>query len=326
MKYLTIIFLLFLGMAPGVAQQAGKFSVEHVYPIEASHSYVQFVATYMGYAKVRGSFDDFKGSIYYHPAFPENTSISFRVKVESVDTNNDWRDKDLKSANWFDSEQHPEITFISTGAKASSDGLVISGDLTIKGVTQSSEINLDAVIGVMQDTRGDDQVIFQGSHTLSRKSFGIEGRGWSAVKEGIASLSDDIVIEFSMLGKQINEGNATNFVRNAKRPPGKVYQAYKDGGMASLTSTFAELKDSIDVNPNLLKIVGYVLLKTGNKDHALAVFQMNAEEFPEDADVYDSLGEAYLHLGDHAKAKELYTKSWQLDADNYHAKEILRHL
>ena len=325
MKYILNTLLTVL-LASSVALGQSTFSIEHVYPIERTHSYLQFVATYMGYAKVRGSFDEFNGSIYYDPSEPEKTSVSFNADVSSLDSNSDWRDKDLKSANWFDAEQFPTLTFVSNEAKVEDGSLQVTGDLHLKGQTQSITVKLNPVIGVMQDTRGDDQVIFSGSHVLSRKSFGIEGRGWSAVKEGLASLSDEVEIEFSFLAKQINLNNATNFVRNTERPPGKMYQAYKENGIDGVKSTFNELQKSMEVNHHLLNAVGYVVLKSGKPEDALIIFQMNQETFPDEPNVYDSLGAVHLHLDQPQSAKTNYQKSLELNPSNYHAKEILRHL
>lgn len=216
MKNLTNFLILFLISNYAIAQD-NSFDIKKIYPIETSHSYLQFIATYMGYAEVKGNFADFYGSIYYDPADLSQTSVSFQIDTKSIDTNNDWRDRDLRSANWFEAETYPHIKFSSTGINEGEDGFSIIGDLTIKAETKQVEIPMQPVIGVIRDIRGDDQVIFKGSYTLNRKEYGVMGKNWSQIKEGIAALSDEITIEFSILGKRINESNLSNFLRNKEK-------------------------------------------------------------------------------------------------------------
>src|SRR3954462_3152882 len=90
-----------------------KLALDQLFPIEASHSYVEFTITYMGYARFKGRFSDFSGLIRYDQKDPSRTSASLSIKTESIHTDNDFRDKDLKSENWFDVAKYPTIVFIS---------------------------------------------------------------------------------------------------------------------------------------------------------------------------------------------------------------------
>ncbi|MEM9260802.1 MAG: YceI family protein [Bacteroidota bacterium] len=325
MKRTTCLFILFALLSTCLAGQS--FDTEHLYPIENSHSFVQFEVTYMGYAKFKGNFSDFYGSIYYNPTAPESTSVTFQVDVESIDTNNDWRDRDLKSGNWFLAETFPHIHFSSTGVRSSGKGLIVTGDLTIKETTKRIEFELPAPVSVV-DMRGDDQVIFTGEYTLNRKEYGVMGKNWSQVKEGIVALSDEVTIEFSLLGKQINEGNFSNFLRNPKSPPGAVYAAYKEGGLEVAIGKYESLKadTSFTMNSRTLNMVGYMLAKQGKLAEAQTVFERNLSDFPEDGNAYDSLGELYAKMGKQAKATAHYRKSLALDPTNMNAAEALKHL
>lgn len=325
MKKILIMTLCVWGMQ-GMLAQNKDFSIEHVYPIEASHSYVNFVATYMGYAEVRGDFSTFNGTLYYNPEDPSQTSVSLRIDVSSIDSNNDWRDKDLKSDQWFDAESYPYIYFESTSVQKTASGLEVKGNLTIKDTEKSITMNLNPVVGVMQDIRGDDQVIFSGSYTLDRTEYGVAGERWSRVKEGIAGVADDIRIEFSILAKQINKDNFQNWVRNEQRPPGRLYKAYNEGGIDQLTTEYAALEKEIDVNAAALNTVGYMLLKSGKLKDALKVMELNEEKFPDNPNVYDSMAEVYAALGKLKDAKKYYEKVLSLDEENVHAKEVLRNL
>lgn len=325
MKKLSLL-LLFLFLL-SYNTDAQSFDNEHLYPIETSHSFIQFEVTYMGYAKFRGNFSDFYGSIYYNPDAPDLTSVTFQVNVESIDTNNDWRDRDLKSGNWFLADDYPHIHFSSTQVKKQADGLLVTGDLRIKETTKRIEFTLPTPLSI-EDMRGDDQVIFTGAYTLNRKEYGVMGKNWSSIKEGIAALSDEVTIEFSLLGKQINPGNFKNFLRNPKRAPGNIYATYQKSGLDEAISKYEMLeKDTtftMDSRP--LNMVGYMLMMQEKYADAQVLLERNRDDFPEDSNVYDTLGDLYVRLGQMSDAVSHYRKSLALDASNMNAVEALKHL
>lgn len=319
------MFLLLILAAQGAIGQNQSFDIQEFYPIEASHSYVSFSVIYMGYAKVQGNFSDFNGTLRYDPEDITKTSVSFSIKTESINTNLEWRDKDLKSANWFDAERFPAITFESKSTKQRGKMISITGDLTAKDVTK--EITLELMSsGLLADNRGDAQVIFSGSYVVDRAAFGIAGERWSKLREGIAGVGNEVTVEFSMLGKQIKKENFANWVRNEKRPPGRLYASYKKGRVEEVFQEYDKLKEEIEVNSGALNTVGYYLLKLGLFQDAIAILERNRSNFPEESNVYDSLGEAYATSGDLATAKSHYTTALEKDPRNFNAKEILRHL
>lgn len=331
-KLIFLTFALCMMNASLLFAQKQSFSMDQIFPIEASHSYVGFSATYMGYAKVKGRFVDFQGSIRYDEQHPELTSVSFLIKTESIDTDNDWRDRDLKSKNWFDAESFPAITFVSKAVKLTKDyGLMVSGDLTIKETTKEVEIKMDKPSGVLKDTRGDAQVIFTGKLSLDRTEYGVAGENWSAVKEGLTAVGNEIEIELSILGKQIKADNFKNWVRNPQRPPGKVYQLATTEGIDQAITAFETMLAQADEKqkqaaPSVLNTVGYMFLKEGKTKEAIQFFQKNAELFPDNGNVYDSLGEAYAQSGKFNKAKEYFQLALEKDEQNMNAREVLRHL
>jgi len=115
MRRIKLLPIVLIALVIGHSADA-QFDIQNVYPVENSHSYVEFSITYMGYAEVRGGFSDFDGTIVYDDGQPEHTSVTFRIGVESIDTGNDWRNRDLQSPGWFGAEEFPEITFSSSKA------------------------------------------------------------------------------------------------------------------------------------------------------------------------------------------------------------------
>jgi len=297
------LFAMAVLLAQGAISQKKTFDPHEFYPIERSHSFIAFSVTYMGYAEVRGNFENFNGTFRYDPDDITRTSISFMVHTNSIDTDLEWRDNDLKSPNWLDAEKFPSIRFTSKVVSPSPSGFSVVGDLTIRDVTKEIILEMNPSSGVIDDIRGDKQVILSGTYTLDRTEYGVVGKNWSRVKEGITGVSNEITIEFSMLGKRIQKENYSNWVKREERPPGRLYAAYKRGGIKEVFQEFEKLKSEGEVSSAPLNTVGYMLLKSELYSDAIAIFERNKDEFSDESNVYDSLGEAYAASGKLKKAR-----------------------
>lgn len=187
-----------------------NLSMGQFYPIDAGHSYLEFSIKYMGYAKVKGRFSEFSGMFRFDENNVINTSVTLIIKTESIDSDLEFRDNDLKSENWFDAKKFPAIIFKSKKVSTTKAGFEVTGDLTIRDVTKEVTLHMDPPSGVLKDVRGDAQVIFTGVTSLNRNDFGVEGKRWSAVKEGITAVDSEVKIEFSILGKQLKAANFSN--------------------------------------------------------------------------------------------------------------------
>jgi polyisoprenoid-binding protein YceI len=304
------------------------FNLSQIYPIDRGHSYIEFSVKYMGFAKVRGRFADFSGAFRYDPNDITKTSATVIIKVESIDTDHEFRNRDLKSANWFEAEKYPLMKFQSKRVVKGQAGVEVVGDLTIRDVTKEVALKMEYHSGVQKDIRGDTQVIFTGSATIDRKEFGVKGERWSAVKEGMTAVASEVEIELSILGKQINAPNFRNWVSNLESPQGKIYKTVTESGVAGGIKEFQQLKSASGdkISADVLNVVGYMLLKEGKTDEALQIFEHNAGEFAGNPNVYDSLGEAYGVKGDKQNAIKNYKLALEKDPLNANAMEILRHL
>lgn len=331
-KFIGFIAAAFLAItAPHVFSgnnPAGDFNMLQIYAIDTGHSYAGFTVKYMGFTKVRGRFADFSGTFRYDPDDPAKTSATVIIKTESIDTDLEFRDKDLKSANWLEVEKYPVIKFQSKRVVKGSAGDEVVGDLTIRDITKEVTLKMEYCSGVQKDVRGDTQVIFTGSTLIDRKDFGVKGERWSAVKEEMAAVASEVEIELSILGKQINAPNFRNWVSNLESPQGKIYKIVAESGVASGIKEFQQLKDAggDKISAGALNIVGYMLLKEGKTDEALQIFEHNAREYANDPNVYDSLGEAYAVKGDRQNVIKNYKLAMERDSLNANAMEILRHL
>jgi len=308
--------------------QASSFDMSQIYTIDAGHSYVGFQIKYMGFAKVRGRFSGVTGTVRYDASAPAATSATVRMEVESLDTDHEWRDKDLKSDQWFDAVAFPAMTFSSRRTVETEIGFDLIGDLTIRDVTREVRLVMDEFSGAIQDVRADTQVIFVGRAEIDRKEFGVMGDRWSQVKEGIVGVDSMVEIELTVLGKRINAPNFRNRIRNQERPAGKVYAVVASDGVAAGLTAFDALlaADPERVDERVLNTVGYMLLKEGRVDDAERVFEANSRTFPAVSELHVALAEAYVTKGEIERAKESYGIVLRADPHNVAAVEVMRHL
>jgi polyisoprenoid-binding protein YceI len=166
------------------------------YTIDTAHSRMGFVARHAMVAKVRGNFDEFAGSAHIDGDKPENSTAKVTIQAKSIDTRNSQRDDHLRSNDFLDMDNHPEITFVSTAvAPAGDDTFTVTGDLTIRGVTKSVDIEFEFG-GRAVDPFGNVRLGFDGKVVLNRKDFGVS---WNAVLEGGGVMvSEKVTLEIEV--------------------------------------------------------------------------------------------------------------------------------
>ncbi len=160
--------------------------------IDTAHSGVQFTVRHMVISKVRGAFAKWQGTIDLDEKDPKASHVSVRIDTSSIDTREPKRDEHLRSADFFDVENFPEIAFESKRVeKLGGDRYRVLGDLTIRGNT--AEVALDAeFLGTGTDPWGNRRIGFQAHTELSRKEFGLT---WNQVLEtGGVLVGDKIEI------------------------------------------------------------------------------------------------------------------------------------
>ena len=143
--------------------------------VDPAHTEVGFTARHLMVTKVRGQFKDVEGTVTVAEPFSAS-QVQATVKLASVDTGSADRDAHLKGADFFDVENNPEMTFVST--EVSEDTL--KGDLTIKGVTRPVEFDLEFG-GVATDPWGNTKAGVEATTEINRKDFGLE---WNVALEG----------------------------------------------------------------------------------------------------------------------------------------------
>jgi polyisoprenoid-binding protein YceI len=172
-----------------LAQIAGDYTLDH------THTRIGFVARHAMVTKVRGAFNEFEGTAHIDEDLSKS-STKLVINVDSIDTRNADRDGHLRTNDFLDIENHPQITFESTSVRQLDDVTVqVSGDLTIKGVSKPVTIDFEYQ-GQATDPFGNQRVGFEGAVTINRKDWGIT---WNAALEtGGVLVSDKVTLEFEV--------------------------------------------------------------------------------------------------------------------------------
>ena len=166
------------------------------YVIDASHTRIGFVARHAMVTKVRGSFNEFEGSAVVDANDFTKSSAQLTIQVASIDTRSEQRDGHLRTNDFLDLENFPQITFASTAVeKTGPTSLEVTGDLTIKDVTRSVTIPFDFE-GAATDPYGNLRVGFEGSVVINRKDYGITFN--AALETGGVMVSEKITLEFEI--------------------------------------------------------------------------------------------------------------------------------
>ena len=176
--------------APALTDLTGTWT------LDPAHTRIGFVARHAMVTKVRGSFNEFEGTAVLDGANPANSHAEVTIKAASIDTRNAQRDEHLRSNDFLAMQEHPEITFASTGVRQADDTTFeLTGDLTIRGITKSVTIPF-TFEGAAKDPFGNLRAGFEGSVAINRKDWGVS---WNAALEGGGVLvSDRVTLEFEI--------------------------------------------------------------------------------------------------------------------------------
>ncbi|HEY5650113.1 MAG TPA: YceI family protein [Acidimicrobiia bacterium] len=158
-----------------------------VWTFDPAHTSIGFTVKHLMAAKVRGSFKSFSGTISQGDAAP-STSVTVSIDPSSIDTGAEDRDNHLRSADFFDIETYPQVTFESTSITEKSGEFEVIGDLTIKDITKPVTVAM-TYGGLISDPWGNEKAIFSGETKINREDFGLtwnqalEAGGWLVGKD-----------------------------------------------------------------------------------------------------------------------------------------------
>ncbi|MFD7893836.1 YceI family protein [Streptomyces sp. NPDC059743] len=166
------------------------------YTIDPAHSTISFTVRHAMVTNVRGSFTEHEGTLNLDGSNPAASTATIDVSIASVDTGMPDRDGHLRSADFFDAETFPKMSFRSTSAEQiDAETYRVTGDLTIKDVTRPVTIDLE-FHGSATDVYGNERVGFEGSASILRSEWGLT---WNAALEtGGVMVSDKVKLNFDI--------------------------------------------------------------------------------------------------------------------------------
>ncbi len=171
------------------AKQTGESGV---YSFDKAHSFIGFKVRHMGLIEVPGYFRDFTGEVNFDSKDVSKSKVTFKAMTTSVDTGVAGRDKHLRTADFFEVEKYPEMSFTSTKVEKKGKGWIVTGDLTMKGVTKSVTIPFEIAGWLPASDRAGMKMGIAGETTLNRRDFGVNYG--TNLPSGVPALSDEVKV------------------------------------------------------------------------------------------------------------------------------------
>jgi polyisoprenoid-binding protein YceI len=165
------------------------------YVLDPSHTRIGFSARHAMVTNVRGQFDTLEGAAHIDTTDPAASNVQVTIKAGSVSTGQEQRDAHLKSGDFFDVENHPDITFVSTSVERDGSEWTISGELTIKAVSRPVTVLFEE-LGSAKDPYGNLRVGFEGAVTINRSDWGLNFN--AALETGGVLVSEKVKLDFDI--------------------------------------------------------------------------------------------------------------------------------
>jgi polyisoprenoid-binding protein YceI len=189
------------GVIPQEAKNAQATKVSYLpipsgdYNIDKNHSSIGFTIRHNELTLVGGRFKDFTGTIHFDDKDVSKSSVEFNAKVESIDTGVANRDNHLRTADFFEVAKYPEMTFKSTRVERKGKGYVLTGDLTLKGVTKQVMLPF-TMTGAIKDNRGNTRIGIAAQTKIDRRDYGIT---WGKpLANGGFDVAHDVTIDLHL--------------------------------------------------------------------------------------------------------------------------------
>jgi len=189
-RYLSRIAVI-VGMALGLPLPAG--AATSTWQIDPQHSSAQFAVRHLGLSTVRGAFSKLSGKMVLDDQEIRNSSVEVTIDVNTVDTREPDRDKDLRSERFFDVAHFPTMTFKSKKVEQVAPGkLRVTGDLTIRGTTREVTLDVDGPTTPVKDPWGNQRLAATATTKINRQDYGVK---WNAkLDNGGVVVGDDVNI------------------------------------------------------------------------------------------------------------------------------------
>lgn len=198
-RHSPIFLASLMSLVLGIAAEAATWKIDPV------HSEVGFSVRHLMISNIKGKFKSFSGNLDFDPAKPTEAKVTVEIDMASVDTGNEKRDGHLKTADFFDVEKFPKMTFESIVVEPTGENtMTVKGNLTMKGKTNGIDLKVEK-LGVGKGMGGEERAGFTATAVLNRKDYGVD---WNKVLDsGGVVVGDEVKITLEI--EAINEESAT---------------------------------------------------------------------------------------------------------------------
>ena len=294
------------------------------YRVEAAHSSIAFDVPFMGHP-VHGRFDDVRGTIVYTPRDLTQSSVTVAIVTSSINTGSKHRDEHLRSSDFFDAATFPTIFFTSRTIRRSSSGLVITGPLSMHGVTRDVSIPFREVGTATADPHGSSLVYFTGNLRLARRDFGIAGgsrfNDWfDELRQRALGDTVDVMLEV--------QGWDTDYDRSEQWKPriDRLLASGVSSRVTSLRALAAQHPDTLRGAEWEIDQMARALLQRGHSPEALEVFRLESDLFPRSASAQAALARGLEATNDPGGAAAAVDRALAIDPTEPLATEIRKRL
>lgn len=331
----SVVGLLSISPTPteslGVSVARAQLGPQAIYSLDRAHSSIDFTVPFIGVTRVRGRFNSVRGTLLYDDEDITRSSMTVVIASNSIDTNNDFRDRDLRG-NFFHVEQYPSIIFQSQRIERTATGFVAHGTFTMHGVTKVVAIPFEQLHGPTKGIWNMTRVGFAGRLTLNRKDYGVEGdAAWNVPFDlDRRAIGDEVTIELIVQALRV-DWRDRNYQSDSMPSIGEIMQGQiEEHGISAALARYEDLRhtspDSINFAYSELRLLGNRLLQAGEYAAAIEVYRLNTDAYPETPGAFTNLGRAQLGAGDNEAAKSAYEVALGLQPVNTEALELLRQL
>lgn len=185
---------LFFAMGALALAASSSFAQTSTWNIDPAHSEIEFSVRHMSVSTIRGKFSGLKGAISVDDSDIGKSSVSVTIDANTVDTGVAMRDRDLKSANYFDVAQFPTASFTSTKVSGDKQHLTVTGNLTLHGITRPVVLDVDGPTGPVPGMDHKPHAGYTATTTINRKDFGVGAKTPDSVVSDQIKLNIDLEV------------------------------------------------------------------------------------------------------------------------------------
>jgi len=318
-------------IAPLSAQTTAELAHDQ-FSVDGMHSTIGFTARLLGFVKVRGRFRRYHVAVTYDSARVTRSSVTAIIESKSIDTDMNFRDTHLKSPDFFDVVTFPTIEFHSERIAEQPGGLLVSGPLTMHGITRPISFTAHLAALPRLGRSGSVGIELEAALRLSRADFGIAGTNKFNPDYNPATnlLADSVDIVLELDTEREGFGDRT---LGDGTPPGVADTIAKilerrgvDAAIAGFRALTVARSTAFSFDAEQLDVLIHQLVTHGKDADALALARVNAEQYPTESAVLETLGAAEALAGHRDMALTAYRRAAALNPLSASAQEMIRRL